>query len=236
MHYKAFKIISTSAFLFCATSSVQSAELFVSPNGKDSNSGSKQQPLKTLAGAKLRVSKSGKLGKEPVTVSLLPGTYYLKESLMFGPEDSGTEKAPVVYRSVDEGKAVISGGQALKLDWQPYQNGILQAKAPADIEMDQLFVNGERQHMARYPNYDPKARYFNGYAEDAFSKERAARWKNPAGGYMHAMHRGHWGGFHYLITGKDEKGELTFEGGWQNNQPVNLSAAPSSEASTSRTR
>ena len=222
MNYRTFKIISTGALMLCATSSVQSAELFVSPNGKDSNSGSKQQPLQTLAEAKQRVSKSGKLGKEPITISLLPGTYYLKESLKFGPEDSGTEKAPVVYRSVEEGKAVLSGGQVMKLDWQAYRDGILQAKAPADIKMDQLFVNGERQHMARYPNYDPKARYFNGYAEDAFSKERAARWKNPAGGYMHAMHRGHWGGFHYLITGKDEKGELTFEGGWQNNRQSGL--------------
>ena len=30
------------------------------------------------------------------------------------------------------------------------------------LAIDQLFVNGQRQHMARYPNFDPKARHFNG--------------------------------------------------------------------------
>jgi hypothetical protein len=194
------------------------AELFVSPAGSDSNPGTKNNPLQTPVGARDMVRASGKLGKEPVTVSFLPGTYYMTESLGFGPEDSGTEKAPVVYRSLEEGKAVFSGGVKLKLEWQSYRDGILKAEAPAGLQMDQLFINGERQPMARYPNYDPKVRVFNGYAADAFSKERAARWKNPAGGYMHAIHRAHWGGFHFRITGKDEQGELTYEGGWQNNR------------------
>ena len=194
------------------------AELFVSPSGSDSNPGTKNKPLQTPGGARDMVRASGKLGKEPVTVSFLPGTYSLTERLVFGPEDSGTEKAPVVYRSLEEGKAVFSGGVELKLEWQSYRDGILKAEAPAGLQMDQLFINGERQHMARYPNYDPNVRVFNGYAADAFSKERAARWKDPAGGYMHAIHRAKWGGFHFRITGKDENGELTYEGGWQNNR------------------
>jgi hypothetical protein len=31
------------------------------------------------------------------------------------------------------------------------------------------------------------------------------------------MHVSDWGDFHYRITGKDEKGILKLEGGWQNN-------------------
>jgi len=30
------------------------------------------------------------------------------------------------------------------------------------------------------------------------------------------MHKHLWGDFHYVITGKDAKGGVTFEGGWQN--------------------
>lgn len=214
--------IITAACLLAATGSARAAEWFVSPDGRDSNKGTKEEPLQTLAGARELVRKSGKLGKEAITVSFAPGTYFLDEPVVFGPDDSGTEAAPVMYRSLEEGKAVFSGGVALELDWKLYQAGILQAKVPAGLEMDQLFVNSERQPMARYPNYDPEVAVFNGYAADAFSKERAARWKAPAGGYMHAIHRARWGGFHYRITGKDDDGELTYEGGWQNNRQMGI--------------
>ncbi len=73
-------------------------------------------------------------------------------------------------------------------------------------------------HLARYPNFDAKAQYFGGTAADAFSKERATRWADPRGGYIHAMHAIMWGDFHYAITGKDANGAVTFEGGWKNNR------------------
>ncbi len=85
--------------------------------------------------------------------------------------------------------------------------------------MDQLFVNGQRQHMARYPNYDPDARQFNGSAADAIAPERVARWSDPTGGYVHAMHEALWGDMHWRILGKKADGALDFEGGWQNNRP-----------------
>ena len=37
---------------------------------------------------------------------------------------------------------------------------------------------------------------------------------------MHAMHPARWGGFSYRITGKDDKGNVTLEGGWQGNRPA----------------
>ncbi len=49
-------------------------------------------------------------------------------------------------------------------------------------------------------------------------RTRVKKWKNPEGGYFHAMHSHDWGDFHYRITGKNEKGELQLEGGWQNNR------------------
>ena len=63
--------------------------------------------------------------------------------------------------------------------------------------------------MARYPDFDKSQRIFNGTAADAFSDERATRWQDPAGGFIHAMHRSLWGGMHYQITGKDASGKLT---------------------------
>ena len=90
------------------------------------------------------------------------------------------------------------------------------------LEIDQLFVEGQRQIMASYPNYDPEVRPYGGFAADAFGRERAARWADPTGGYIHAMHRAEWGGYHYRITGKDANGAVTYEGGWQNNRPMGM--------------
>ena len=104
------------------------------------------------------------------------------------------------------------------LHWRLYRDGIMQATVPDDVTTDQLFVNGERQVLARYPNYDPKTPIFGGYAADAISPERVARWSDPAGGFIHAMHLNLWGDFWYRITGKNANNALTYEGGWQNNR------------------
>ncbi|MBT3294856.1 MAG: PDZ domain-containing protein [Verrucomicrobia bacterium] len=76
--------------------------------------------------------------------------------------------------------------------------------------------------MARYPNYDPAIKPYDGYAADAFSPDRAAGWADPAGGYIHAMHAHHWGGYHYRITGKNPDGTVAYEGGWQNNRQMGM--------------
>ena len=55
------------------------------------------------------------------------------------------------------------------------KDGIMQAKTPAGLAFDQLFINGKRQMMARYPNYDPKILPYGGFSAGAFSNERAAR-------------------------------------------------------------
>ncbi|MGQ1948384.1 hypothetical protein ACT3CD_14915 [Geofilum sp. OHC36d9] len=198
------------------------ADFYVSPNGSDSNKGTKRRPFATLMAAKYAARKY--LGREMVTVHVAAGVYYLPETLVFKPEDSGTEKYPVVFKADTEGEAVLSGGTKLQLTWKPYLNGIYQASTPEDLKIDQLFINGLNQRMARYPNYDAgkKTDAYQGYAADAFSKERAAGWKNPVGGYIHAMHSRLWGGYHYIITGKDVNGEITYKGGWQNNRQMGM--------------
>ena len=76
--------------------------------------------------------------------------------------------------------------------------------------------------MARYPNYDEQAIRFNGTSAEATAPSRVKQWKHPETGYLHAMHRSDWGDFHYRITGKDNKNQLTLEGGWQNNRQSGL--------------
>ena len=194
--------------------------MHVAPRGDDTAPGTVDRPLATLAAARDKVRASGKLGKEAVQVTLADGTYHLAETFALGAADSGTAQNPVTYRAANEGKAVISGGVALKCDWKPWRDGILVAEVPGGLAIDQLFVDGARQILARYPNYNPELRStpYRGAAADAFAPSRAARWQDPTGGYIHAMHAAHWGGYHYRITGKDAAGNVTYEGGWQNNR------------------
>ena len=137
---------------------------------------------------------------------------------MLSAEDSGTAQAPVVWLAEPGEEVVISGGARLTLQWKPFKDGIWQAQVPEGPQMDQLFVNDVRQILARYPNFDPHAKVFNGVAADCISPERVARWQNPVGGLMHAMHTAHWGSMCWRFTGKDDKGNLKMEGGWQINQ------------------
>lgn len=198
----------------------EAAEFFVSPGGDDGAAGTRAEPFRTPDRA--RMASRQWVGREPVTIHLLEGVHYLERTLVLTAEDSGTAGAPVVWRAVEEGAVVVSGGSKLELVWEPYRDGIFRARVADGLTIDQLFVDGRQLPMARYPNWDPGVRHYQGYAADAISPERVARWKSPAGGYLHAMHRHEWGGYHYRILGKDEDGGLRMEGGWQNNRRLGM--------------
>ncbi|MBK1827647.1 PDZ domain-containing protein [Haloferula rosea] len=203
---------------FCAP--LLALEIHVSPDGDDTNPGSPERPVAGLHRAQEILRSSDQRGSEPIDIILDEGIHYLGKPLLLEAADSGSKDAPVTLRAANGKTAVLSGGADLgNLDWKIHQGQILMAKVPEGTAIDILYVNGKTMPMARYPNFDPEAQYFNGTAADAFSKEKAAEWKNPAGGFMHAMHKAKWGGMHYRITGKDDNGELTHEGGWQNNRP-----------------
>ncbi|MDH3581505.1 MAG: PDZ domain-containing protein, partial [Hyphomicrobiales bacterium] len=216
--------IGTEQALGAAESADLQERYFVDPSGSDANPGSLKKPFKTLAHAQAEVRANSRRGKQPLTVYLREGTYYLDDTLVFTAEDSGAPDAPVTWSAYKGEKVVLSGGQRLTLRWEPYREGIFRAKTSDALKIDELFINGQRQHMARYPNFDPDVAVYNGYAADAFSLERAERWADPAGGYIHAMHKHRWGGYHYRITGKKPDNTVTYEGGWQNNRQMGMHA------------
>lgn len=194
-------------------------KFYVSPKGNDANRGTKTKPFASVERAMAEVRKTS----GPAVINLLEGTYHLKKPIVFTPKDSRKKNETLTITSVKNQKVIISGGAPLKnLNWEKYKNGIWQATIHQDLIFDELFVNGQLQRMARYPNFDSTARFLGGTAADAVSKERTARWKSPAGGYVHALHRSEWGDFHYLITGKNDQNELALEGGWQNNRRMGM--------------
>lgn len=88
-------------------------------------------------------------------LKLLPG-----DSLLFKCGDvfsgqimvqySGKEKKPIVYAAYSSGNAPIISGSIEINNWQPYQENILQTTILPHVY--NLFVNGEMQTNARFPN------------------------------------------------------------------------------------
>lgn len=201
-----------------AFNSFSQTSIYVSPLGKDSNPGTKEKPYATLTKAQSEARRI----KDAVNIVLRGGTYYLTEPVVITDKDSRTDFASCTYKSYPGEKVVISGSAPLKLKWSPYKNGIWQAKVENDLVFDQLFVNGKLQRMARYPNFDPRAKFLGGTATDAVSPERVKKYRNPGGAFVHALHSAEWGDFHYVVKGRSESGDLIMEGGWQNNRRMGM--------------
>ncbi|QEC52771.1 parallel beta helix pectate lyase-like protein [Anseongella ginsenosidimutans] len=196
---------------------------YVSPEGSDSAEGTLEAPFATLAFAKEQAKTLKAKGFDgALCIYLREGTYYPAEALVFGPEESGSKKDPYLISAYQNEKVVLSGARELTLTWEQYNDSLWKAAVPGGLVFERLFLNGELQQLARYPDYQENVLPFNGWAPDAAAPSRSKHWKNPAGGYVHALHSGRWGGFHYRILGKDAQGELRLEGGWQNNRPSEM--------------
>jgi hypothetical protein len=201
--------------------------IYVSTAGNDTNPGTKEKPVSTFAKAQQLVRKLPEGAS--VKVLFARGVYYLPETIGFTEDDNN---ASVLYQAEEEGEAIISGGTLLKLEWKQSEKGIFVAKVEGNPFIDQLYINGKRQRMARFPNAISGKNVFDTWdlshqakpdsANAALSPKRIDRWKNPEGGYIHAMHSALWGDMHWIIKGKNADGTLNYEGGWQNNRPSEM--------------
>lgn len=197
--------------MLCCASWSLGADIFVSPDGDDAHAGTEEFPMRSVEAA-VRKAGQGHYGKG-CQIILADGIYHLAEPLLLRPVHSG-----LTIRAKNPHKAVLSGAQPFVADWKPFRDGIMRTSVPSGLEMDVLLVNGKPMHMARYPNVTPGERIFQGTAPDADDPDRVARWKNPAGAYLHALHNRMWGDMHFRITGKNGN-TLVKQGGWQNNRP-----------------
>lgn len=207
---------------------------YVSPHGNDAHSGAAATPLRSLHRAQ-QLAQSF-YGKREIHFVLMDGVHYLDSTVVISPLQGGTSRFPVVYEAQHAGKAVISGGRRLQLKWEKWRGPVYVASLPdADVgEMDQLYVNGLRKPMARYPNrngkkvldaWDLSHRAVADAEADLFNPRRVAAWQHPAGAYVHAMHSSLWGDMHWVVkgvTGGKEGKRLIMEGGWQNNRPSSM--------------
>jgi hypothetical protein len=210
--------VAVLLFTICNVHDSSALDIYVSKTGRDNNPGTISKPLATIEAAQKKV----RTVREPVTVFVREGTYFLPKPIVFSPEDSRKQGESVVYKAYPGEKVIISGAIPLTLNWLPYKKNIFKAVVPSNVIFDQLFVNGEKLRMARYPNYNSESSHFGGYSKDVLSPEKIKSWANPEGAFIHALHKHEWGGYHYMVTGKDGDGKLMMEGGYQNNRQMGM--------------
>jgi len=150
-----------------------------------------------------------------IVIHLSKGDHYLDATLVIGPEFNGLKLI-----GEENNEVTIKGSKKLDLSWKPYDKNIWETDIPKGTSFDQLFINNQKQILARYPNYSEGGGHWQGFASDAIAPERIKTWSQPKGAIFHAMHGGEWGGFHYLINGVNEKGEPILAKGHQNNRPI----------------
>lgn len=140
-------------------------DFYVAPGGRDTWSGRRAAPgegdgpFATVARAREAVRTLLRTPTEPrpVRVELRGGTYHLDAALEFGPEDSGTEQAPVVYAAAPGETVILSGGRRLEGGRWGEANGRkacvvdLPEVKDGTWRFQQLFVNGSRCPRTRLP-------------------------------------------------------------------------------------
>jgi hypothetical protein len=200
------------------------ANIFVSAtNGDDTKNGSLETPFKTIFRAKQQVQTFKQTVSGPINVYLRAGTYYLDSALTFAPSDGGSVSSPVTYSAFRGEKVVISGGLKVTTQWSVSSGNIMVTTIAPNLTIDQLFLNGKRQILARYPNYD-SSKILQGYATDCISPARAARWANvtEGPGYIRAIDGRLWGSCSFIITGKNGNGGVTYTFVNDNNRGNNM--------------
>ena len=74
---------------------------------------------------------------------------------------------------------------------------------PLTIDEQQFTeVNGKRQILARYPNYDPSAPRLDGATTLADLNAESAKWSDPSTALVRAMHCGDWSSVSFTVSGR----------------------------------
>ena len=150
--------------------SLFAGEIYVSLQGNDKNSGTKEAPFYTLNRAIKQAREWRRLNRPEVAggiyIRLEEGVYAQRNSLFLRSEDSGTPDSPTVICAVDGAHPVISGGVAVT-GWkrgcdnpaipEELRQKIWSAEVPLignrRVETRQMWVNGHKvQRAAQFPD------------------------------------------------------------------------------------
>ena len=140
-------------------------------------------------------------------IEFASGSYALAAPIVIDEVLSGTADEPFVLTAAPGARPLLSGATPLPaLRWERWKDGIWRARF-AGASFQRLWLGQHMLVRARYPNLDRAHTGFGG-AADATSPERVARWRDPQGAVLHALHGYGWGGLQVAILGKKPDGSL----------------------------
>lgn len=85
-------------------------ELYVAPNGSDSNPGTQSAPFATIAGANNAIKNLRSQMQGDIVVHVASGYYQISEPIVIGVDGAGANGYRVIYRGDSSNKPVVSGG------------------------------------------------------------------------------------------------------------------------------
>ena len=153
---------------------------------------------------------------DTLEIRFAEGEYLLAEPVIL------SENIPHTLLFTGEGSVCLTAGEAIAPVWEHHEGKIRKAYIGAGRSFDTLRADGVRQILCRYPDFREGA-LLDGCSADALSPERTARWKNPAGGFVRALHSARWGGNSCRIAGKNDDGSLKLEWVGNNNRGSGIS-------------
>ena len=165
-------------------SDAPTAVFYIAPNGSDAWSGKlsvpnadqTDGPLATFAAARQAVRdyrRGNDFDGKPTIIKAAAGRYELAEPLVFGPDDSGTPEAPIVWGAQDGASVRLCASRLLKNPQPVTNSAILERLKPevrdrvvqVDLKAQgitdfgapdgtgpELFFDGKPMTVSRYPN------------------------------------------------------------------------------------
>jgi len=204
---------------------------YVATNGNDFWSGTLAEPNNThtdgpfltikRAQAEIRDLKTKGVLTKPVFVLIRDGIYFLDETLIFKPGDSGTNENPIHYKAYPGENPIISGGKLVN-GWEKKGPNLWVSQVKNYRNFRQLFINGRRRFRARTPNdgffrieenpgLAPDAKYNTPANKFKFRKgDIDHNWTNPRDIEIVVLH--FWVDTHLPIQSIDEASQIvTFQ-------------------------
>lgn len=122
------------------------ASFYVSPDGSDKGTGTKDDPFLTITAARDAVRKINDNMTGDINVYLRGGEYRITEPVVFRTEDSATNGFRINYKAYEGETPVINGAQKVT-GWTKDENGLYTAPLDRDIKLRNLYVNDKRANM-----------------------------------------------------------------------------------------
>lgn len=154
-----------TSFILLLDQSDDKKIFYVSTEGNDTNSGTKDAPFLTINKVKNEIRKINKSIDKDIVVYIMNGVYTIDSTLIFDNDDSGFNGYTIRYQAFDCQKPVISGGKRIQ-HWILHDTAknIYRALLDSSFDTRQLYINGRRAIRARSMDAEGWTETSDGYS------------------------------------------------------------------------